>query len=66
MPSSIGVAELKMMCRSPDGYAMSSRRQNGMNHLLRMWRRVVASVVPVMRWAIGGLAMVMIVSASNP
>ena len=34
-PSAIGVAQLKMMWRMPDGYSMSSRRQNGMNHLLR-------------------------------
>ena len=45
---------------------MSSRRQNGMNHLLRMWRLVSGAVVPVMRYAIGGLAMVTIVSASKP
>ena len=36
LPSSIGVAELKMICRSPEGYSMSSVRQNGMNQALRM------------------------------
>ena len=65
-PSSIGVAELKMMWRSPDGYSMSSLRQNGMYHLLRMWRLVVGAVVPEMRYCTGGLATVIRVSASKP
>ena len=65
-PSAIGVAQLKMMWRMPDGYSMSSRRQNGMNHRLRMCRLVVGALVPVMRAACGGLLMVTMVSASKP
>src|ERR1700722_5131295 len=64
--SSIGVAELKMMCRSPEGYSMSIVRQNGMNHWLRILRLVHGSVVPVARAAIGGLRTATIVSATKP
>jgi hypothetical protein len=45
---------------------MSSRRQNGMNHLLRWCRLVVGSVDPDILYAFGGLRMIMSVSASNP
>ncbi len=45
---------------------MSSLRQNGMYHLLRMWRVVVGAVVPEMRYCTGGLATVIRVSASKP
>src|SRR6266478_3385511 len=66
LPSSMGVAELKMICRSPEGYSISSVRQNGMNQALRMCRLVTGSVVPVTRNAAGGLLMGTIVSAWKP
>jgi hypothetical protein len=55
LTSSTGAAELKMMRRSPDGYLMSSDRQNGVNQALRMRRVVTQSRVPVTRKASGGL-----------
>ncbi len=41
-PSSIGVAQLTMTWRTPDGYSMSSRRLNGRYHWFRIERVVVA------------------------